>query len=58
MPYQYVIDGKIRENFDEYIKFKNSIVIFDEAHNVPQVCEDVMSFEISETKLETVIKEL
>lgn len=32
MPYNYLIDEKIRENFQ--IKFDNSIIIFDEAHNI------------------------
>jgi regulator of telomere elongation helicase 1 len=32
MPYNYLIDEKIRENFD--INFANSCIIFDEAHNV------------------------
>lgn len=32
MPYNYLIDEKIRENYE--IDFKNSVIIFDEAHNV------------------------
>ena len=32
MPYNYLIDEKIRENFD--IKYENACIIFDEAHNV------------------------
>ena len=32
MPYNYLIDEKIRENFD--VNFENSIIIFDEAHNI------------------------
>jgi regulator of telomere elongation helicase 1 len=32
MPYNYLIDERIRENYD--IKFENSLLIFDEAHNV------------------------
>jgi regulator of telomere elongation helicase 1 len=32
MPYNYLIDEKIRENFN--FKFDNSIIIFDEAHNI------------------------
>ena len=33
MPYNFMIDPKIRDIFE--FKFKNSIIIFDEAHNVP-----------------------
>ena len=33
MPYNYVIDEKIREKFS--FPLKNSIIIFDEGHNTP-----------------------
>lgn len=32
MPYNYIIDEKIRENFE--INFADCCIIFDEAHNV------------------------
>jgi regulator of telomere elongation helicase 1 len=32
MPYNYLIEEKIRENFE--INYSNSIMIFDEAHNI------------------------
>ena len=32
MPYNYIIDEKIRENYE--IEYENSILIFDEAHNI------------------------
>jgi regulator of telomere elongation helicase 1 len=38
MPYNYLIDEKIRENFE--LNIENSVVIFDEGHNIPSVCED------------------
>lgn len=44
MPYNYLLDEKIRENFK--MDFDNSILIFDEGHNIPQVCEDAASFSI------------
>jgi len=56
MPYNYLIDEKIRENFE--INYKNSVIIIDEAHNVPQVAEEVSSFEIKSKQMTNVIQEL
>lgn len=56
MPYNYLIDGGIRENFN--INFANSIIIFDEAHNIAQCCEEAASFTIDAKLLEEVIREL
>jgi len=44
MPYNYIIDPKIRENFK--ISYENSVIIMDEAHNIEKVAEEVASFEI------------
>lgn len=44
MPYNYLIDPKIRENFK--VNYENAIIIMDEAHNVERVSEDVASFEL------------
>lgn len=56
MPYNYLIDEKIRENFE--LNFEDSCIIFDEAHNVAQCAEDVTSFEIKSKQLDGVIIEL
>ena len=56
MPYNYIIDWTIRKNL--FLNLSNSIIIFDEAHNVPSVAESVASFELTVLKLEKVIKEL
>lgn len=45
MPYNYLIDSKTRKN--QNINLENSIVIFDEAHNIEKVCEESYSFEIT-----------
>lgn len=45
MPYNYLIDSKTRKN--QNITLENSIVIFDEAHNIEKVCEESYSFEIT-----------
>jgi regulator of telomere elongation helicase 1 len=50
MPYNYLIDEKIQENFE--IEYANSIIIFDEAHNVASTAEDVSSFELKAKFLE------
>lgn len=51
MPYNYLIDDKIRENYE--IDYSNSIIIFDEAHNVPSSVEEVTSFEVRAKTLES-----
>ena len=49
MPYNYLIDEKIWENFE--IDYANSVIIIDEAHNIMNVCEDVASVTISQNIL-------
>ena len=56
MPYNYLVDEKIRENFE--ISFKNAILIFDEGHNMTQTLEDQASFTVETKNLELVTKEL
>ncbi len=42
MPYNYLIDDKIMSKFE--ISCINSIIIFDEAHNITKSCEETSSF--------------
>lgn len=56
MPYNYLVDEKIRENFE--IEFENSIMIFDEAHNITSTCEEQSSFVVDTKTLEKVLQEL
>ena len=56
MPYNYLIDEKIRENFD--IDYSNSIIIFDEAHNIAACTEEVTSFELRAANLEACLAEV
>lgn len=56
MPYNYLIDPKIRENYS--INYKDSVIIFDEAHNASSVAEDVSSFEIVGKMLEQCLDEM
>jgi regulator of telomere elongation helicase 1 len=56
MPYNYLIDEKIQENFE--IEYANSILIFDEAHNVSSSAEEVSSFELRAKFLEQSLTEI
>ena len=40
-PYNYIIDPSIRDAMS--IELTNSIIIFDEAHNIEDVCRDAGS---------------
>lgn len=55
MPYNYLIDPRIRTNYE--INLKNSIIIFDEAHNIAQTFEDSQSFTIDYETLDKVLIE-
>jgi Rad3-related DNA helicase len=56
MPYNYLIEEKIRENFE--IDYANSVIIIDEAHNISSVCEDTASQTIKESVLDRSVSEL
>ena len=56
MPYNYLIDPKIRENFK--INYEHCIIIMDEAHNVERVAEDVASFELHVNSMYQILNEL
>ena len=44
MPYSYMLNAQIREKLQ--LQIKDSIIVFDEAHNIDSNCEEVYSFEI------------
>lgn len=56
MPYNYLIDEKIRRSLN--LDWEQTIIIFDEAHNIAQATEDVTSFDLSEKTLLECEKEL
>ncbi|KAI3727225.1 hypothetical protein L1987_67037 [Smallanthus sonchifolius] len=54
-PYNYLIDPGNRKSLT--IEWKNSILIFDEAHNLEGICADAASFDLSSALLTTCISE-
>lgn len=55
LPYNYLVDAKTRTGLG--ITFENSILIFDEAHNVESVCSDAASFDLTAVVLAGAIEE-
>jgi regulator of telomere elongation helicase 1 len=56
MPYNYLLDSAIRPHLN--LHFENSVVIFDEAHNVESVCADTASFDLTARDLAQAIQEV
>ncbi|CAJ0610253.1 unnamed protein product [Cylicocyclus nassatus] len=56
LPYNYIIDPHLRKIHK--VDLSGSIVIFDEAHNLESVCEDVVSVEFSSLNIAMAIDEL
>ncbi|KAB1218583.1 hypothetical protein CJ030_MR3G026463 [Morella rubra] len=54
-PYNYVIDRGYRKSLS--LDWNNSILIFDEAHNLESLCTDAASFELPSWLLKTCISE-
>ena len=55
--YQYIIDPKISQLISNEFS-SNSIVVFDEAHNIDSVCIESMSITISKASLESATSNL
>jgi regulator of telomere elongation helicase 1 len=56
MPYNYITDISLLQSFSEIVK--NSIIIFDEAHNVPEAACNGRSFELEDKTFDNVEIEL
>ena len=44
MPYNYLANEKFAKAYK--LEYENSVIIFDESHNVPKACEDSSSFKL------------
>ena len=49
VPYNYILTPTIRKKLP--LTIENSVLIFDEAHNLERTCEEIMSFKLSVDKL-------
>ncbi|MHA1596206.1 MAG: helicase C-terminal domain-containing protein [Candidatus Asgardarchaeia archaeon] len=58
-PYAYLVDPKIRETFLKSleVELKDVILVFDEAHNLPDIARDAISSTLSTLTIERGIKE-
>lgn len=56
VPYNYLLDRSIRATLN--VQWQNSVIIFDEAHNLEQVASDAASFTITSTDIAACIEEL
>ena len=55
-PYNYIIDPAIRSAMK--INLKDAVVIFDEAHNIEDICRDAASAEISRNFMVSTVEQL
>ena len=56
LPYNYLLDSSIRSTLK--LDWQNSVIIFDEAHNLERVASDAASFTLTSTDLAGCIVEL
>ena len=56
LPYNYVINPKLLKSFK--LDMTNAIVIFDEAHNIEQVCQDAASTSLASSEIKACIEDI
>ena len=56
MPYNYLFVEEIKKSTD--IELNNSIIVIDEAHNSPKICEESKSVEINNEDFEKIFKDM
>ena len=56
MPYEFLFDKKMTKILN--IDINNNIIIFDESHNLPKLCEEINNISINTNDFEEIIQEL
>lgn len=56
MPYNYLLDHNTRRTLQ--LDLTNSVLLFDEAHNLETACTEASSFEISTVDLNNAVREI
>lgn len=56
LPYNYLLDTSIRSTLN--VRWEQSVVVFDEAHNIEKVASEAASFSLTSTEIATCIREL
>ncbi|XP_043245532.1 regulator of telomere elongation helicase 1-like [Amphibalanus amphitrite] len=56
LPYNYLLDPKTRKA--NGVELQNSVVIFDEAHNIEKMCEESASLQLRSTDIALCVDEL
>lgn len=56
LPYNYLVDPTIRKSLK--IEWNNSIIIFDEAHNLESVCCDAASYDFKLSTIAAIVDDL
>lgn len=56
MPYNYLVNATTRQGLE--VRWANSVIVVDEAHNLEQVCDESSSFTLSGSDLAQAIDEI
>lgn len=56
MPYNYLLDYSTRSSL--HLQLANSVIIFDEAHNLETACADASSFEMTTADISRAVREV
>lgn len=56
MPYNYLLDAKSRSANN--VDIANSVILFDEAHNLESICEEAVSFDLTSFDIASCVDDL